>query len=260
MSIDPRQIREDILTIAQVSGHGHIPSCFSVIEILVAVYQTMRHDPENPHWPQRDIFILSKGHAALAHYCVLARLGYFPIEQVEAFGGFMSNFGCHADRLKVPGVEVSTGSLGHGIGVAVGEALAFKIQGSSRKVIVLIGDGEANEGTVWEALMVAADRKLTNLTVILDHNVSQGRGLQIYNPVERLASFGCATIEVAGHSVEALEDALRKDVQGIKAIVAKTKKGFGCKTLVDQQHAWHRRSPTEEELCKLKKEICEEEI
>src|SRR3974377_363992 len=122
-----REIRKNILRASRASGHGHIPTTFSVVEMLCAVYETMKYDPANPHWPERDIFILSKGHAALGFYAVLAYYGYLKTEELSTFGAFQSRLGCHPDRLKVPGVEVSTGSLGHGIGIAVGMALAFRI-------------------------------------------------------------------------------------------------------------------------------------
>ncbi len=257
-----RAVREDILKIAKASGHGHIPSCFSVVEILCAVYETIRHDPKNPGWDGRDIFILSKGHASLAHYGTLARLGYFDVSRVASFGGFGSDFGCHADRLKVPGIEVSTGSLGHGIGVAVGMALAFKIQKSDRRVYVVIGDGEANEGSVWEALMVAKNLKLDNLTVIYDNNMSHGRGLQIMNPGEKLRAFGCRVDEVSGHNVAALKLVLaRPPAEGrTHAVVAQTKKGYGCHTMVCDHYAWHRRCPTDEEFTRLMEELDEEAV
>jgi transketolase len=255
-----KEIRKKILEISCATGHGHLPTCFSVVEILLAVYQSMRHDPKNPSWPQRDIFVLSKGHAALGHYCVLADLGYFPAEKLDSFGAFMSDLGCHADRCKVPGIEVSTGSLGHGIGVSVGVALASRIRKIDRQVITLIGDGEANEGSVWEAIMVAVDLKLNNLTVIFDHNMSQVRGLQIYNPAEKFAAFGCDVVEVNGHEIGQIKSALAKPSDRVKVIVARTKKGFGCRTFVQNQFEWHRKSPTQEELLKLKGELDEEAI
>ncbi len=257
-----RSVRRDILNIARTSGHGHIPSCFSVVEILCAVYGTIRHDPKDPAWEGRDIFILSKGHASLAHYCTLARLGYFDLARVAFFGGFGTDFGCHADRLKVPGVEVSTGSLGHGIGMAVGMALAFKIRKSDRRVYVVIGDGEANEGSVWEALMVAHNLKLDNLTVIYDNNMSHGRGLQIMNPAEKLRAFGCRVEEASGHNVAALKKALARPsaAEEPHAIVAQTKKGYGCHTMICDPYAWHRRCPTDEEFTRLMEELDEEAI
>lgn len=242
-------VRRDILRISQHSGHGHIPTCFSVVEMLRSVYATMRHDPANPEWDERDIFILSKGHAALAHYCVLANSGYFPIEDVYSFGAFRSKFGCHADRNSVLGVEWSTGSLGHGSGVAAGIALAFKISKSPRKVFVLIGDGESNEGSVWESLMVAANLKLDNLYVLFDNNRSQSRCLPVTNPTEKFKAFDCETFEVNGHDVAEISAALVSPPNGRpKIIVANTYKGFGCKTLVDEVFSWHRRSPTKDEM------------
>lgn len=250
-----KEIRKYILRISKTSGHGHIPTCFSVVEILYAIYKTIRHDPKKPSWEGRDIFILSKGHASLAHYCVLAKFGYFDIDEVSGFGAFMSDFGCHADRLKVPGIEASTGSLGHGIGLAVGMALALKIKGSDRRVFTVIGDGEANEGSVWEAVMVAVNLKLDNLTIIYDDNRSHARGLQIHNPAEKMKAFGCETLEVDGHDVDVLTNAINKKSDIVKAIIANTKKGFGCETLVMNHYEWHRKSPNDMEFAKLMKEL-----
>lgn len=244
-----KEIRENILRISHYSGHGHIPTCFSIVELLRATYDCMRHDPKNPSWAERDIFILSKGHGALALYCILAGRGYFPISDVYGFGSFESRFGCHPDRQTVPGVELSTGSLGHGIGVAVGIALGFKLSGSSRKVFVLIGDGESNEGSVWEAVMVAANMGLDNLCVLLDYNRSQTRCLPITDPEAKFSSFGCEAIPVDGHDVGAITAAIRKGSQGkARVVVAYTVKGKGCATLEREMFAWHRRSPNKEEL------------
>ena len=255
-----KDIRKDILRIARESGHGHIPTCFSIVEILCAVYDTIRHDPRNPSWDERDIFVLSKGHGSLAHFCVLARLGYFPIDEVGSFGSFQSPFGCHADRFKIPGVEASTGSLGHGIGLAVGMALGMKIRKASRRVITLIGDGEANEGSVWEAAMVADSLKLNNLTIIYDDNRSHARGLHIVNPEDKFKAFGCHVIEVDGHDPAAIGKALRRKSYRVKAIIAHTRKGFGCRTLAENQYEWHRKSPNDKEYRLLIEELDEETV
>jgi len=255
MKKECRKIREDILKISHKSGHGHIPTCFSVVEILYAIYDYMRHDPKNPKWEERDIFILSKGHAALALYGVLAEFGYFPVEEVYSFGGFQSAFGCHADRFRIPGVEASTGSLGHGIGLAVGMALGMRVKKSDRKVYTVIGDGESNEGTVWESLMVADNLKLDNLTVIYDNNMSHARGLQITNPAEKLKAFGCEVFEADGHDMEAIRNIFAKPQKKTKAIVANTVKGFGCKALCENHYEWHRKSPTDEQICVLTEEL-----
>ena len=255
-----REIREDILKVSKASKQGHIPTSFSIVEILYAVYTAIKNDPANPSWQERDIFILSKGHGALAHYCVLAELNYFPKDGLCFFGAFMSKYGCHADRCKVPGIEVSSGSLGHGIGIAVGMALALKLKKSSRRVFVLVGDGEANEGSVWEAIMAAVSLKLDNLTVIFDYNRSQIRGLQIDNPVERFISFGCESLLVDGHNVRSLKTQISKKSDKVKVIVAETQKGFGCKTLIENQWEWHRKSPTDEEFGNLVKELNEKAV
>lgn len=242
------QIRESILRISHHSGHGHIPTCFSVIEMLCAVYSVMRHDPGNPSWEERDIFILSKGHAALGLYCTLAHFGYFPIDDVYSFGAFGSRFGCHADRFKVPGVELSTGSLGHGIGVAVGMALGFKHAGSRRRVYVIVGDGEANEGTIWESLMVAANMALSNLTVLFDNNRSQSRCLPVVNPEAKFSAFGFDVASVDGHDVKAIRQALERPADRPRAVIANTIKGAPCRSLTNDIFAWHRRSPNANEL------------
>jgi len=255
MTPEGRKIREHILAVAQASGHGHIPTCFSVVEMLLAVYGTMRHRPAEPRWEERDIFILSKGHAALCHYCTLANYGYFLPENVLKFGAFQSGFGCHADHFKVPGVEMSTGSLGHGIGVAAGMALAFKVAKSGRRVFTLIGDGESNEGSVWEAVMVACNLKLNNLTILFDANNSQTRCLPIANARERFSAFGCDAADVDGHDLKALQRALRGESKGVRALVCHTVKGYGCKTLAEEMFAWHRRSPNAEEYKKLLEEL-----
>jgi transketolase len=250
-----RKIRRDILHASHASGHGHIPTSFSIVEMLCAVYDTMKHDPANPRWEGRDVFVLSKGHAALGFYVTLANYGYFKVEELSTFGAFGSRLGCHADRLKVPGAEVSTGSLGHGIGVAAGMALAFRLQKSSRRAFTLIGDGESNEGSVWEAVMVATNLKLSNLTILYDDNHSQVRSLPIPNPAERFRAFGCHTIEADGHDLEALKAALAQPADTVKVIVAHTTKGQGCPTIVRNMFEWHRKSPKPEEMEVLMKEL-----
>ncbi len=250
------RIREAILKASHHSGHGHIPTSFSIIECILAVYASMRHSPADIRDKNRDIFILSKGHGALGYYAVLAELGYIDYIELNTFGQYNSKLGCHADRFKIPGVEVSTGSLGHGIGVSVGMALAAKISRSNQKVYTLIGDGESNEGSVWEATMVAANLKLDNLTIIYDDNKSQGRCLPVPTPVDKFTSFGCEVALVNGHDVSALQRAFR-DFRSDKpkVIVADTQKGFGCKTLVENVYEWHRRSPKNDELSVLLGEL-----
>ncbi|MBF0381335.1 MAG: transketolase [Magnetococcales bacterium] len=260
MNQDCKLIRQDILTVSHKSGQGHIPTCFSVVELLYGIYNIIRHKPDDPQWQDRDIFILSKGHASLAHYCVLAKYGYFPIDRVTSFGAFMSDFGCHADRLKIPGIEASTGSLGHGIGLAVGMALAFQTKKSDRRVFTIIGDGESNEGSVWEAVMVGVNLQLRNLTIFYDDNQSHARGLQINNAAGKFRAFGCEVSEIDGHDLLAIEDACRKQTDKVHVVIAKTIKGGGCSTTANNQYEWHRKSPTAEELQQLMRELDEETI
>ncbi len=250
-----KRIRANVLLASSASGHGHIPTGFSVIECIYAAYGVMRHDPARPDWQERDLFILSKGHAALGYYGVLAELGYFPESDLSRFGAYESPLGCHPDRLKVPGVEASTGSLGHGISLAVGMALGIRIAGENRRVFTLIGDGESNEGSVWEAVMVAVHLRLTNLTVIYDHNKSQGRCLPIPNPGDRFRAFGCDVLEVPGHDMESLSRAMSAATELPRVVVADTQKGYGCETLVRNMYEWHRRSPNKEELPRLLEEL-----
>lgn len=251
-----KDIRKLILKTVYESGHGHMPTCFSIIEMLLAIYSTIKHNPKNPYWRERDTFILSKGHASLALYTVLAKYGYFSEKILSSYGAYNSILGCHADRNKVPGVECSTGSLGHGIGVAAGVALANKLNSSKNKVYVIIGDGESNEGTVWETMLIASDRQLNNLIVMYDDNKSQERCLEIKNPKEKFRSFGANVIEVNGHSIVEIKKAL-KNTHKTKptVIICKTLKGFGSKTLIENKFAWHRRSPNSSEYKNLMKEI-----
>ena len=255
MNLACKEIRRNILRASRASGHGHIPTTFSVIEMLCAVYETMKFDPARPDWPERDLFVLSKGHAALGFYSVLAHYGFFKPEELLTYGAFQSRLGCHPDRLKVPGVELSTGSLGHGVAVAVGMALALRIQNSPRRVFTLIGDGESNEGMVWEAVMVAANLRLANLAILYDNNGSQRRSLPIPNPTERFKAFGCDTLEVDGHDLEALKAALAKPAATVKVVVGNAIKGCGCPTLAANMFEWHRKSPNPEQFEQFMKEL-----
>lgn len=252
-----QRIRKTILEASHFSGHGHIPTSFSVVEMLHAVYSVMRHRPEQPDWNERDLFILSKGHAALGHYAVLAEWGYVAREELKTFGSFGARFGCHPDRHKVPGVEASTGSLGHGIGLAVGMALGQKIHEGSRRVYALIGDGESNEGSVWESSMVAVDQKLDNLTLLYDDNRSQTRCLQITQPGRCFAAFGFEVQEVDGHNLDDLQAALKREGPPgqPRVLICRTVKGYGCPTMSNDVFAWHRRAPKADELSLLLQEL-----
>ena len=209
--VDPIEMRRTILTQSRRANVGHIGSCLSVVEILAALYgQVLRI--ATPEDPGRDRLILSKGHAALALYTALLSRGWISPSELDTFCGDGTVLGVHPEAA-VRGIDFSTGSLGHGLSIGVGSALAARIQGSSRRVFCLISDAELNEGAVWEAAMFAAHHRLGNLTAVLDWNGQQAFGLtrdvlEVSNPGERWSAFGWRTTEVDGHAVPQLAAAL----------------------------------------------------
>ena len=231
-----RRIRADVLRATTEAGSGHPGGSLSATDILITLFwRILRHDPRNPLWFDRDRFILSKGHAAPALYTVLAERGYFPKEQLHHLREHGSMLQGHPDATRTPGVEVSSGSLGNGLSIATGIACALKLDGKSSRVYCLLGDGECDEGLVWEAAMFAAHRRLDNLAAIIDRN-----GLQIDGPTEKVVSlepladkwraFNWHVICVDGHDhsqlLAAFEEA--KNVTGKPTIIiANTVKGKG---------------------------------
>lgn len=244
-----RRLRATILRTASAASEGHVPSALSILDILWVLYdRVLRIDPANPSAPDRDRFILSKGHASLGLYAVLAERGFFDVEDLAGFGSFHSRLGGHPDCRKVSGVEASTGSLGHGFPIAVGVALGLRIQRQSARVVCLIGDGEANEGSVWEAMALASHHRLGHLTCIIDYNHSTDRALGMGDLGAKAASFGWAAQEVDGHDHAALHAALSRPEQDAPlCIVAHTIKGHGCPAM-EGNPAWHHRSPSKGEL------------
>lgn len=249
---DLSQFRKDILVAATKAGEGHIASALSILDILWVLYnRVLRFDPVHPNSEDRDRFVLSKGHASLGLYAILAGKGFFPAEELKTFASYQSIFGGHPDRTKVPGVEASTGSLGHGMPMAAGMAYALKVKKSDRKVFCVIGDGEANEGSVWETALLAAHHKLDNFCCILDYNHSTDRALLLGDLRAKFASFGWDAEEVDGHDHDALYRALIKTMAGQpRMLVANTVKGCGCAPM-ENNPAWHHKAPTAEELAAL---------
>ena len=198
----------------------HGSSTLSTVDVLWVLYdRVLRYDPRNPRSEDRDRFVLSKGHGPLALYAILADKGYFPAAELHTFLRYDSLLGGHPDRNKVPGVETSTGSLGHGLPMAVGMALALRAKRIDRRVFALIGDGECNEGTIWEAAMVAADKRLANLTAIVVDNASSS--IRLGDIASRFAAFGWAAMTVDGRNHEQLYDALMQaDAARPTAVVA----------------------------------------
>lgn len=252
------RLRQQIILAATDAGEGHIPSALGILDILWVLYdQVLRIDPKDPQSDDRDRFILSKGHGALALYVVLAEKGFFPAAELGRFASFDSPLGGHPDRNKVPGVEASTGSLGHGLPMGVGMALGMRIRGIDRRVFVLVGDGECNEGSIWEAALLAAHHKLNNLICIVDYNHSTDRALLLGDVVRKFEAFGWNATSVSGHHPRQLCQILDLSVvwrSHPTAIIAETVKGYGCKRM-ENNPAWHHRVPTQDELLSILEEL-----
>ncbi|MBI2476226.1 MAG: transketolase [Candidatus Taylorbacteria bacterium] len=238
------------------AGEGHLGSDFSILDILWVLYdKVLAINPKRPDDPRRDRFFLSKGQASLALYAVLAEKGFFSGEWLKKYCDFESRLGGHPDRNKVPGAEASTGSLGHGFPMAVGNALGLKIKHFPSRVFVLIGDGEANEGAVWESALLAAHHKLDNLSLILDYNHSTDRALRLGDLRTKFEAFGWTSVSVDGHDHKAIEKALRtKHLGKPLAVIAETIKGRGSK-IMENNPAWHHKAPNREELEIILKEL-----
>ncbi len=242
---------------------GHIGGDLSAIDILVTLYFGVLHiDPRVPNAPDRDRFILSKGHGAGALYTTLAHAGFFPLEELKTFAQPLSRLNGHPDRNKVPGVETNTGPLGHGLPVAVGSALAAKLTDARWRVFVLTGDGELQEGSNWEAAMSAAHFQLDNLTVIVDRNrLQQGDWTEKTMHLDPLAdkwrAFGWSVQEVDGHDYALLLDTFSRvpfESGKPNCVIANTHKGKGVSFMEDKV-GWHHRVPTAEELATALKEL-----
>ncbi len=251
-----QKVRADVLRATTEAGSGHPGGSLSATDILVTLYwRVLKHDPGNPKWPGRDRFILSKGHAAPALYTVLAERGYFPKEELKNLRKHGSLLQGHPDATRTPGVEVSSGSLGNGLSIASGIASALKIDCSPSRIYCLLGDGECDEGLVWEAAMFAAHHRLDNLTAIVDRN-----GLQIDGPTERVvaleplsdkwAAFGWNVIKASGHDHEKLLAALeqaRCTTGKPTVIIADTVKGKGV-SFMEGVVGFHGKACTPAEL------------
>ncbi|MEV6494000.1 transketolase [Actinoplanes sp. NPDC051633] len=233
---------------------GHVGGDMSVLDILTTLYfGVLRVDPEKPDWPDRDRFVLSKGHTAGALYTTLAAAGFFAGAELETFAGPHSALNGHPNRVKVPGVETNTGPLGHGLPVSVGMAVAAKLSGSARHVYTVLGDGELQEGSNWEAAMTAGHRHLTNLTAVVDRNrLQQGARTEATNTLDPLddkfRAFGWDVVELDGHDHVALLDAFRAPPgERPLAVIANTTKGRGISFMEDRVE-WHHKVPSAEQI------------
>lgn len=248
------QIRIDLLKMIYEGKTGHTGSALSCTDILTALYYSvMKLDPANPKWEDRDRFILSKGHAVEGYYCILGDLGYFPKEELGSFSKFGSRFIGHPNN-KVPGVEMNTGALGHGLSISVGMALAAKMNKKPYRVFTLMGDGEQAEGSVWEAAMAAAHYRLDNLTAIIDRNRLQISGstedvMSLESLEDKWRSFGWEVITVDGHHYPDLLQALETAPVNVrpKLVMAYTTKGKDVSFMENVAH-WHHGVPTAQQL------------
>jgi transketolase len=257
-----RQVRRNVWRALRAGGSGHAGGSSSAADILAALYfHRLQVRPSEPDWPDRDRFVLSKGHANAALGAVLAQAGFIDDALLDRFYGLDSPFGMHPD-IKVPGVEMCTGALGHGLAIAMGMALGARIQKKSFHTFVMLGDGELHEGSNWEAAMAASHYRLANLTAIVDHNkISQSGRVEDIIGIDPLAdkwrAFGWATREIDGHDLAAIVaalDALPYASGRPSAIVAHTVKGKGVSFMEDDLE-WHYRPPSDADLARALAEL-----
>ncbi len=257
------ELRRAILQMIAKAGSGHPGGSLSMVELLVGLYwHALRHDPQRPDWPDRDLFLLSKGHGCPALYAVLAVRGYFPKDELMTLRRYPTRLQGHPERQSVPGLEMSSGSLGQGLSMANGLALADRLDGRRRRIYCLMGDGEIQEGQVWEAAMTAHHHRLDAVCAIIDANQLQQngpvKGIQDIEPLpDKWRSFGWHTIEIDGHDLaqvlRAYDEA--KTVTGTpQVIIARTVKGKGV-SFMELNPAWHGVAPKPDELEKALKEL-----
>ena len=255
--IDKAQLlRTEVVTMIHRVGSGHPGGSLSAADIVTALFfHRLRLDPARPDWPERDRFILSKGHAAPLLYAALAHRGFFPVEELTTLRRLDSRLQGHPDRLRTPGVEMTAGALGHGLAIGAGLALAARLDGSPYRTYVLLGDGEIQAGVIWEGAMYAAKYRLGQLTAILDYNDVQLDGpvhqiMPLEPVIDKWRAFNWHVIEIDGHNMGQILDAL-VEVANIHhsptIIVAHTTKGKGV-SYMENQSAWHGRAPTDEEF------------
>lgn len=252
-------LRKQIVEMVYNGREGHIPSAFSIIDILEALYGNfLKYDSKKPTWKERDYFVLSKGHGCIALYVLLKRHCFITKQDINDFCTPNGILGEHPDTTKVPGIEASTGSLGHGLPQSVGIALGLRLNNMNNKVYVLIGDGECHEGTIWESANIVTNLELGNLCCIVDLNGSAQQLMPKDNIPSKFKSFGWNCIEIDGHNREEIHGALRSikfsDVGIPTVIVARTVKGKGVK-MIEGHGPWHHKIPTEEEYRKIMEEL-----
>ena len=257
------ELRKTILQMIATAGSGHPGGSLSMVELLVGLYwHVLRHDPTRPDWPERDLFLLSKGHGCPALYAVLAFQGYFPKEELQTLRRYPTRLQGHPERGSVPGIEISSGSLGQGLSMANGIALADRLDRRRRRIFCLLGDGELQEGQVWEAAMTAHHHRLDAVCAIVDANQLQQNGpvaqIQDIEPLaEKWRAFGWWVTEIDGHDIAQVVRAY-DEAAAVKgkpqAIIARTVKGKGV-SFMELNPAWHGVAPKPDELAQALKEL-----
>lgn len=253
------ELRIRIVDMITKAGEGHIPSSFSIVDIIDTLYSKfLKFDKNDPKWPGRDYFVLSKGHGCAALFVVLEKHGLLDRSDIDKYGTHAGILGGHPDRTKVPGVEASTGSLGHGLPFALGLALGQKIQSKSNKVIVLVGDGECHEGTVWEAALVAQNLDLRNICCVVDYNGSAAQILPHPNIQAQWEAFGWTAVSIDGHNRDEIEAAFASFYAGENrkpfAIIARNVKGRGV-SFLETHGPWHHKIPGAHEYAAIIAEL-----
>ena len=257
-----KDIRKKVFIQAYHAGGGHMGAAFSVADIISVLYfdDVLKYDASNPLWEERDKFIMSKGHASYALYAVLARAGFFSEDELYHVGQIDSRFGGHPKMHDIPGVEASTGALGHGLSFAIGIAYANKTDNKNSHVYVVLGDGECQEGSVWEGALSAPTLELDNLTVIIDHNKLQAMDaleniVHMQPFADKWKTFGWNVVEIDGHDCSQIKEALLTRSKGKPTVViAHTAKGKGV-SFMENVPIWHYRMPNEQELPILMEEL-----
>ena len=260
-----RRIRRHCIIMANRANASHIGSCLSATDVIAALYgETMRFDPQHPDWPERDRFILSKGHACAALYAALAETGFFPIEWLDTYYQNGTRLPGHATHKGIPGIEVSTGSLGHGLALGTGMALSAKRDGKTHRIFVMVSDGECDEGSTWEAALFAPFHQLDNLIVIVDYNKIQSLGrvkdvIDLDPLADKWRAFGWGTQEIDGNNLDEVQQALAEVPFAPgrpSCIVAHTIKGKGVSFMEDKLQ-WHYTAPKGDELAQALAEVDE---
>lgn len=257
-----KEIRKMIFKIAYYAGGGHLGAAFSVADIISVLYfgDVLKYDAKNPNWDGRDYFILSKGHACYALYAALAKAGFFEEEELRNLGKPCSVFGGHPKIHEIPGIEASTGALGHGLSYGIGISYANKVDCKNNHTYVVLGDGECQEGSVWEAALSAPTLELDNLTAIVDYNKLQGMDnleniVRMCPFADKWKAFGWDTVEIDGHNHQEIREALfRRAEKKPVLVIANTIKGKGV-SFMEGVPIWHYRMPNEQELSILMQEL-----